>query len=65
VVDIPNPLRGYRFQRPWVESDFGGFLASYAQTIRCLGDKHTLSNITASNNGMLSVADDLTSYVVG
>jgi hypothetical protein len=64
IVEITNPLRGYNFQRPSVESAFGGFLATRTQTVRCLGEGDMLSNITASNVGMASVADDLTSYVV-
>lgn len=65
VVEIANPLYGYRFQRPAVESSFGGFLATRPHTIRCLGDGTTLSNITESNQRMISVAEDLTSQVVG
>jgi tyrosinase len=63
IVEIASPLRP-NFQRPSVESAFGGFLATRTQTIRCLGERDMLSNITASNIGMASVADDLTSYVV-
>jgi tyrosinase len=64
VVEIPNPLSGYRFKRPSVESSFGGFLATRPQTIRCIGEGGTLSNITASNENLLSAAEDLTSDVV-
>ncbi len=64
ILEIPNPLRSYRYQRPDVVSGFGGFLAAYPETVRCLGDGDVLSNITASNEAMLSVARDLTSDVV-
>jgi hypothetical protein len=64
VIEIPNPLCGYRFQQVPVESTFGGFLATYPQTIRCLGEGCMLSNITASNKAMTLAAEDLTSDVV-
>ena len=64
VLEIANPMRSYRFQRPEVVSDFGGFLATYTQTIRCLGEGDALSNTTASNEGMISAAQDLTNDVV-
>lgn len=64
ILEIPNPLRGYQFKRPAVESSFGGFLATRTQTIRCLGDGDIISNITASNAGMISAAQDLTGDVV-
>jgi hypothetical protein len=65
LVNISNPLYGYRFKRPAVESTFGGFLATHPETIRCLADGTMLSNITLSNEQMNYVAEDLTSEVVG
>ncbi|KAK4103225.1 Di-copper centre-containing protein [Parathielavia hyrcaniae] len=62
VVEIPNPLSGYRFKRPSVELSFGGFLTTYPQTNRCLA-KNILDNIPASNENMLSTAEDLNSAV--
>jgi hypothetical protein len=61
---MANPLRGYRFQQLPLESSFGGFLATYPQTIRCLGKGDLLSNITASNEAMVLAAKDLTTDVV-
>ncbi|KAK4042387.1 hypothetical protein C8A01DRAFT_44636 [Parachaetomium inaequale] len=63
VIEIANPLCGYRFQQVPVESSFGGFLATYPQTIRCLGEGCMLSNITASNKAMSLAAEDLTSDI--
>ncbi|KAH6842988.1 hypothetical protein B0I37DRAFT_208669 [Chaetomium sp. MPI-CAGE-AT-0009] len=63
VIEMANPLRGYRFQRLALESSFGGFLATYPQTIRCLGKGGLLSNITASNGAMVLAAKDLTTDV--
>ncbi|EAQ85078.1 hypothetical protein CHGG_09092 [Chaetomium globosum CBS 148.51] len=63
VIEIANPLRGYRFQQLPLESSFGGFLATYPQTIRCLGKGDLLSNITASNEAMVLAAKDLTTDV--
>ncbi|KAH6640594.1 hypothetical protein F5144DRAFT_482480 [Chaetomium tenue] len=63
VIEMANPLRGYRFQQLPLESSFGGFLATYPQTIRCLGKGDLLSNITASNEAMVLAAKDLTTDV--
>ncbi|KAK3901105.1 hypothetical protein C8A05DRAFT_16668 [Staphylotrichum tortipilum] len=63
IVDVPNPLAGYQFQRPAVKAGFGGFLATFPQTIRCLGEGGMLSNITASNERMTAAAQDITGSV--
>lgn len=64
IVDVPNPLASYHFQRPAVEAGFGGFLAKFTQTIRCLGEGGMLSNVTASNERMTAAAQDITGSVV-
>ncbi len=64
MVNVPNPLASYHFQRPEIKAGFGGFLATFPQTIRCLGEGGMLSNVTASNERMTAAAQDITGSVV-
>ncbi|KAJ4293812.1 hypothetical protein N0V88_005325 [Collariella sp. IMI 366227] len=63
LVEMANPLYTYRFQRPAVELGFGGALAEYTETIRCVSCEEPISNFTKANEQLWAVEEDLTSEV--
>jgi len=64
-VTIPNPLYSYQFRQGPAESG-NPDMAKYAntETTRCPGSDGSLTNVTASNFELESVAEQLTSDVV-
>ncbi|KAK0707522.1 hypothetical protein B0H67DRAFT_670703 [Lasiosphaeris hirsuta] len=59
MVTLRNPLYSYRFQRQSAESGFGGPLAELQETVRCPETQGLGHNVTASDEQMDSVAEDL------
>lgn len=64
ITGMRNPISNYHFQRPAIEPKFGGGWATSPETFGYGSSPGMLGNATASNEKMITAAEDLANDVV-